>query len=93
MKRKAHEINKFIAAIYHDDPKDITLVPGMENAFIGIATLPSDSSVTVAVYDRDRCINIVAKDMPEDEAEEHFERNIEGAYTGKAGPIFITPIQ
>ena len=26
-----------------------------------------------------------------EEAEEHFKRNIEGAYSGNLGPIFVTP--
>jgi hypothetical protein len=47
----------------------------------------------VAIYDRDKCIDLVAKDMPLEEAEEHFTRNIEGSYAGKPGPIFVTPIK
>jgi hypothetical protein len=29
--------------------------------------------------------------MSLEEAEEHFKRNIEGSYSGKSGPIFVTP--
>jgi hypothetical protein len=93
MKKKSQEIGEFIAAMYSDDPREIALVSDMEEAFIGIANLPSDNSVTVAIYDRDKCIDLVAKDMPLEEAEEHFTRNIEGSYAGKPGPIFVTPIK
>lgn len=91
--KRAKEIDEFIAAMYTEDPKEVILVPGMESAFIGIATLPTDSSVTVAVYNRDKCIDLLAKDMSQEEAAEHFERNVEGSYVGKVGPIFIIPFQ
>ena len=93
MKKKSQKIGEFIAAMHSDDPKEIALVSDMEEAFIGIASLPSDSSVTVAIYDRDKCIDLVAKDMPLEEAEEHFKCNIEGSYAGKPGPIFVTSIK
>ena len=35
--------------------------------------------------------SLLAKDMSLEEAEEHFKRNIEGSYSGKSGPIFVTP--
>jgi hypothetical protein len=91
MKNISQEIEEFIAAIHTDDPNEITLAPSMEEAFIGIASLPSDSSIKVAIYNRDKCIDLVAKDMLLEEAEEHFKRNIEGSYSGKSGPIFVTP--
>ena len=91
MKKRSQAIDEFIAAMYPDDPKDIVLAPSMEEAFIGIASLPNDSSVTVAVYNRDKCIDLLANDMSQEEAEEHFKRNIEGSYSGKSGPIFVTP--
>ena len=93
MKFNRRQIESFIEAMYPDDPKDIELVPNMDQAFLGLTSLPSDSSITVAVYDRDKCVDLVSKDMPEDEAEEHFERNIEGAYVGKPGPLFVTLIK
>ena len=91
MKTLPQKIEEFIAAQYSDDPKEITLAPGMEEAFIGIASLPGDSSITVAIYNRDKCIELVAKDMSFEEAGEHFQRNIEGSYIGKSGPVFVTP--
>ena len=91
MKKRSQAIDEFIAAMYPDDRKDIVLAPSMEEAFIGIASLPNDTSVTVAVYDRDKCIDLVSKDMSVEEAEEHFKRNIEGSFSGKSGPIFVTP--
>ena len=43
----------------------------------------------VVCYDRSRCIDILARDMPRDEAEEFFEFNTIGAWMGEGTPIFV----
>ena len=42
-----------------------------------------------AVYDADKCIEILCKDMDFDDAAEHFDYNIVGSYVGDNGPIFM----
>tara|TARA_R110002020_G_scaffold243394_1_gene456878 strand:+ start:1002 stop:1220 length:219 start_codon:yes stop_codon:yes gene_type:complete len=60
---------------------------GFEEAFIGIGI---QFNKEVAVYNRDKCIEILSKDMTFDEAEEFFEFNVTGAYVGEETPVFVT---
>jgi len=41
------------------------------------------------VYSVDRLLEILSEDMPREEAQEFFDYNIEGAFVGDNGPIFI----
>ena len=68
------------------EDQEITLSTGYEDAFVGIAT---QFNRVFAVYDRAKCIDILAKDMSYDEAEEYFQFNVEGAYVGESTPAFI----
>ena len=68
------------------EDQEITLANGYEDAFVGIAT---QFNRTFAVYDRSKCIDILAKDMSHDEAEEYFQFNVEGAWVGESTPAFI----
>ena len=43
----------------------------------------------VVAYDRSRVIDIYARDMTREEAEEFFEFNTIGAWLGDATPVFI----
>ena len=55
---------------------------GFDDAIIGMSS-------DVVVYDRDKCIAILAADMSYDEAEEYFDYNVSGAYVGEYTPLFI----
>jgi hypothetical protein len=93
MTSRSQKVEEFIAAIYPDNPNDIILVPELADTFIGIASLPQDSSITVATYDRDKCIDIQKKLHAEKDAKSYFEYNVEGKFVGKYGPIFITVLK
>ena len=43
----------------------------------------------VVCYDRTRCIDILARDMSREEAEEFFEFNTIGAWVGPMTPVFV----
>jgi len=43
----------------------------------------------VVCYDRTRCIDILARGMPREDAEEFFEFNTIGAWMGDCTPIFV----
>jgi len=58
-------------------------VDGFNDAIIGVS---SDIRI---VYSLDKIIEILQKDMTEDEAVEFFYFNIESAYVGDKTPIFI----
>ena len=71
------------------------LADGLEGAFMG--GCEGAGKPTVAVYDRWKCIEILAKDMEADEDEdryslavEWFEFNVVGAWMGENTPRFVT---
>lgn len=69
------------------DEESVLLADGFEDAFIGIAR---QFNRTFAVYDREKCIEILTENgMHEDEAEEYFQFNVEGAYLGESTPAFL----
>ena len=66
----------------------ILLADGFNEALIG--TGERAGSRPVAVYDREKCIDILRKqDMSRKEAEEYFDYNVMAAYVGEQTPIFV----
>jgi hypothetical protein len=78
------ELIDYIEIHYPD--AEIILADGFEDAFIGIG---QQFNNYVAIYDRDKCINILHEDMDYEEAEEYFEYNVVGAYVGEGTPVFV----
>lgn len=62
------------------------LADGMDEAFLGVDE--NDGAVR-AVYSIGKCIEILSKEMPPDQAEEYFWYNTAGAYVGEQTPLFI----
>ena len=58
-----------------------------DEAIIGVAE--RIGMEPVVAYDTDKIIEILSRDMTEDEAVEYFEFNILGAYVGEKTPIYI----
>lgn len=75
---------KKILNLYPDE--GFVKINGFDDAIIGITT---DSRL---VYSIDTIINILMKDMSEDDAYEYFYFNIDGAYLGEQTPIYINLI-
>ena len=71
-----------------DQYEGVVLCDDMEEAFIGLGE--QFSNPPIAVYDREKCIEILAKDMTYEEAIEYFEFNIIGAWVGEQTPMFLT---
>jgi len=77
---------------------DALLADGFEDAIIGIGG--QHGSNTVVIYDRDKCIEILANqfaqeedcDDPYLEAIDYFGYNTECAYVGENTPIFMQRI-
>jgi len=71
------------------------LADGFEDAIIGLGG--QHGSNTVVIYDREKCIEILAKEFSEDptcedpylEAADCFGYNTECAYVGENTPIFM----
>jgi hypothetical protein len=72
-------------------PTEYIQADGFEEALIGFAEVWQAGRATVAVYDGRECIEILARDMPYEDAEEFFELNVLGSYVGGQTPIFVFP--
>jgi len=62
-------------------------IDGMDEAIVGIAV--QWGSPALAVYDGERIVEILAKDMGYEEAVEYFSANIECAYVGPGTPLIL----
>ena len=77
------EIVSFLEDQYDDH--GFLLLDGFEDAFIGIVYGHSREPVTWK-----KCIeNLMAQGMSEEDAEEYFSFNVEGAYVGESTPVFL----
>ena len=70
------------------DYPDIKLLfaDGFDDAIIGVA---QQFNIMSVAYNRDKCIEILMKDMDQLEAIEYFEVNVIGSYVGEHTPTFI----
>lgn len=66
------------------DGNELLKADGFDNAVIGI-----DSRGMRLIYSRSKCIDILVKQgLSYEEAIEHFDFNVEGAYVGEQTPIW-----
>lgn len=56
---------------------------GFDDAIIGL-----DTNSNRLIYSTSKCIDILMKDMEEEEAFEYFEYNVQNAYVGEKTPIW-----
>ena len=69
---------------------EIALWEGFDDALIGLAT--RCGSEPIAVYDRDRMISMLSKQMAPEDAVEYLDFNIAGAHIGPLTPILLDRI-
>jgi hypothetical protein len=72
------------------EDETVLLADGFEEALVGIGR--QFTKPPFAIYDRDKCIEILSRDMSHEEAEEHFQFNVEGAWVGDQTPVFLQKI-
>lgn len=67
--------------------EEVVFYEGLDEALIGFA---QRMSMTVALYDADRCIEVLQSNegMDEEEAREYFDYNILNAWVGDQTPVF-----
>ena len=70
------------------DCEGLLFADGFDDAIIGIAE--RIGMEPVVAYDIHKIIEILARDMPEEDAVEYFEFNILGAHMGERTPVFIS---
>jgi hypothetical protein len=68
------------------EDENVLLADGFDDAFVGIGR---QFGRPIAVYNKSKCIDILQEDMSEEEAEEYFQYNVEGAWVGENTPIFL----
>jgi len=66
---------------------DALTADGFDEALIGVLSRPGRPPV--AVYDIRRCLEILSRDMTEDDAEEYFAFNTLDAYVGPLTPVYM----
>lgn len=72
------------------DEEEIALADGFADAFLGIGR---QFGKPIAVYSRRKCIEILMRDMDEEQAEEYFEFNLAGAWIGETTPIYLEEME
>lgn len=72
------------------DEESIVLADGFADAFLGIGR---QFSKPIAVYSRRKCIEVLMRDMDEEQAEEYFEFNLAGAWVGESTPIYLEELE
>ena len=72
------------------DEEEITLADGFADAFLGIGR---QFNKPIAVYSRRKCIEVLMRDMDEEQAEEYFEFNLAGAWVGESTPIYLEELE
>ena len=77
-------LDEFVDENYPDE--EILIPDGFEEAFVGIAT---QFNKPIAIFDRQKCLEILCRDMSYEDAVEYFSYNVEGAYVGENTPAFI----
>ena len=70
-----------------EEYEGLLFADGFDDAIIGVAE--RIGMEPVVAYDTDKIIEILSRDMTEDEAVEYFDFNIIGAYVGERTPIYI----
>jgi hypothetical protein len=78
------ELDDFVDENYPDE--DILIPDGFEEAFVGIAM---QFNKAIAIFDKQKCIEILCRDMSREDALEYFYYNVEGAYVGERTPAFL----
>jgi len=58
---------------------------GFDEAIIGV-----DETTMRLIYSVKRCIEILMRDMSEEDATEHFSFNVSGGYVGEKTPIWCS---
>ena len=66
---------------YQDE--EILIADGFDEAVIGI-----DTKSMRLIYSVSKCIEILCRDMNEEDAIEYFEYNVSGSYVGEKTPIW-----
>ena len=71
-----------------EEYEGLLFADGFDDAILGVAERIGMEAVVA--YSTPKIIEILSRDMTEEEAVEYFEFNILGAYMGERTPVFIS---
>ena len=77
----------YVKEVLSEENPNALFMDGFEDAVIGIGRQHSKPSLVV--YDRQKCIEILAKEMTHEEAEDFFSFNCECAWMGEHTPLIL----
>lgn len=81
--KSMREVREFLG----DQSPETKMLTGFDSAFIGIV---EGFHGMICVYDKHKILKRIMRDgLSWDEAEEHFDFNIGGAYVGNDTPLFV----
>ena len=66
----------------------ILTADGFDDALVGV--VERFGQPDIACYDKEKCIEILAKDMSYEEATEYFYYNVIGSYVGEYTPCYLS---
>jgi hypothetical protein len=69
-----------------DDYTDLVTVDGFDEAIIGVV---ERIGLLAVCYDRSKVLQILMRDMNEEDAWDYYDYNIVGAYVGESTPVFL----
>ena len=76
-----------ILTVLQERNSEALTADGFDEGLIGV--IETHDHTTVALYSRAKCIEVIQKDgCSYEDAVEHFEFNVAGAYVGENGPLF-----
>ena len=61
---------------------------GFDAAILGVGQRSGQNDIVV--YDQDKCIEILKREMSHEEALDFFDYNVLGAWVGEETPIFVS---
>ena len=76
-------MNKLQRIAQEYDGEELLIADGFDDAVIGI-----DYSSKRLIYSITACVQILSRDMSEEDAVEYFFYNVAGAYVGERTPIW-----
>lgn len=77
----------YLKEILAEENPEALFMDGFEEAIVGFAQRHTEPPLVI--YDRRTCIEILMREMSEEEAEEYFSFNCENAWAGKGTPLIL----
>jgi hypothetical protein len=69
-----------------EEHPDLLTIDGFDEAVIGVV---ERAGLLAVCYDRNKILEILMRDMNEEQAIEYYEFNILGAYMGESTPVYL----